>query len=187
MHVDFETDIRSVVADVLGVGADELAPEVSLIDDLAADSLDLAELAVALETDLGLRFPERVLGAVRTFGDLLAAAASLGGVQARPAPAWEPVGSVPVLARLVDAASAVVFERSETLTPYVVETIVEDAVHGGAGTALELTVPRGTTPAALASVRASFADLARHGVTVSVRRATAVDDRGLQPGREAAA
>jgi acyl carrier protein len=187
MHVDLETDIRSVVADVLGVGADELAPEVSLIDDLAADSLDLAELAVALETDLGLRLPERVLGAVRTFGDLLAAAATLGGVTARPAPAWDPVASVPVLARLVDPASAVVLERSETLTPYVVETIMEDAVHGGAGTALELTVPRGTTPAALAGVRASFAHLAHHGVTVSVRRGTTVENGALRPGREVAA
>jgi acyl carrier protein len=187
LHMDLETGIRSVVADVLGVGADELAPEVSLIDDLAADSLDLAELAVALETDLGLRIPERVLGAVRTYGDLLAAAGTLAGAHGPRTAAWEPVVAVPVFARLVGAAPAVVFERSETLTPYAVETITEDAVHGGPGTTLELTVPHDTTPAALARVRACFAGLPRHGVAVSVRRGTAGGGGLLPREREAAA
>src|SRR5262245_19304675 len=46
-----EPRVRWLVAEQLGVGVDELAPEVSLTDDLAADSLDLAELVVVVEVE----------------------------------------------------------------------------------------------------------------------------------------
>src|SRR5262249_19768041 len=39
-----ELRIRRLVVEQLGVDAEELVPEVSLTDELAADSLDLAEL-----------------------------------------------------------------------------------------------------------------------------------------------
>src|SRR5207237_10150885 len=54
-----EPRIRRLVADYLGVSADDLTPEVSLTDDLAADSLDLMELALVLEGELGLELPGR--------------------------------------------------------------------------------------------------------------------------------
>jgi len=46
--VDLEGSIRTVVADRLGLGVDDLGHEVSLVDDLAADSLDLVEIALAI-------------------------------------------------------------------------------------------------------------------------------------------
>src|SRR5437016_3586323 len=69
-----EPRVRCLVADTLGVGIDELGVEVSLTDDLAADSLDLAELAARLEADLGLVMPDRVVDHLRTYGDLVRAA-----------------------------------------------------------------------------------------------------------------
>src|SRR5207244_2672657 len=74
MQAALEPRVRCLVADTLGVGIDELAPDVSLTDELAADSLDLAELAARLEAELGLVVPERVLAHLRTYGDLVRAA-----------------------------------------------------------------------------------------------------------------
>src|SRR5438874_810564 len=74
MQAAIEPRIRCLVADTLGVGIDELAPEVSLTDELAADSIDLAELAARLEAEHGLVVPERVDARLRTYGDLVRAA-----------------------------------------------------------------------------------------------------------------
>src|SRR5881628_2494895 len=100
MQAALEPRVRCLVADTLGVGIDELAPEVSLTDELAADSLDLAELAARLEAELGLVVPERVLAHLRTYGDLVRAAiaAARSGARlwrastprCRSGPAWSP-------------------------------------------------------------------------------------------------
>src|ERR1041384_4169484 len=62
--------LRPIVADALGVAADELTADVLLVDDLAADSLDLLELVLAAETEFDVTIPERALVDVRTYGDL---------------------------------------------------------------------------------------------------------------------
>ena len=66
-----EPRVRRVVAEQLGVNAEDLAADISLTDDLAADSLDLVELAIALENEMGVTIPESTIDEVRTFGDLL--------------------------------------------------------------------------------------------------------------------
>ena len=53
------------------MGLEELLCDVSLRDDLAADSLDLVELVVALEGEFAIVVPERILDQVRTYGDLV--------------------------------------------------------------------------------------------------------------------
>src|SRR2546422_2430363 len=70
-----EPRIRGVVTERLGVGPEELRPDVSLTDDLAADSLDLVDLGLALEAECGVVLRRRALESVRTYGDLLAAVA----------------------------------------------------------------------------------------------------------------
>jgi acyl carrier protein len=72
MAGEVEAQIRQIVADHLGVSASELAPEVSLTDDLAADSLDLFELTVVLEEALGVQIPESAIEHVRTYGEVVA-------------------------------------------------------------------------------------------------------------------
>src|SRR3989442_325486 len=73
-----EPHVRCVVADHLGVGQEELAPEVSLRDDLAADSLDLVDLALVLEGEFGITVPEAVLEEVRAYGELVPSVEALG-------------------------------------------------------------------------------------------------------------
>ena len=73
MELFVEPSVRALIADQLGVGVEELVPGVSLRDDLAADSLDLVELTMALEAEFGIVVPERILDRVRTCGDLVQA------------------------------------------------------------------------------------------------------------------
>src|SRR5439155_422002 len=98
-----ELQVRSLVAEHLGVGSDELAPEVSLADDLAADSLDLVELALVLEGEFGIAVSESVLEEVRTYGQLVEAVRMLvrrRDDEVASAAATEPA---PVRVRLVPA------------------------------------------------------------------------------------
>ena len=43
--------IKSIIAEQLGVKAEEVTPQASFIDDLGADSLDTVELIMALEEE----------------------------------------------------------------------------------------------------------------------------------------
>ena len=66
-----EPHVRRLVAEHLGVGVEDLVSHISLRDDLAADSLDLVGLAMAIEGEFAIVVPERVLGEVRTYSDLV--------------------------------------------------------------------------------------------------------------------
>jgi acyl carrier protein len=53
-----EAKVRSLVAEQLGVGEDEIKLESSFIDDLGADSLDIVELVMAMEEEFGIEIPD---------------------------------------------------------------------------------------------------------------------------------
>jgi acyl carrier protein len=72
-----EPRVRRLVSTHLGVGLEQLVADVSLRDDLAADSLDLAELALALEGTFTIVVPDRILASVRTYHDLVVATGRL--------------------------------------------------------------------------------------------------------------
>src|SRR5262245_66418492 len=65
-----ESRVRRIVADRLGVTPCELLPDTSLADDLAVDSLDLLEIAIAIEAEAGVSIAEHQLEGVRTYGGL---------------------------------------------------------------------------------------------------------------------
>src|SRR5213594_4379101 len=139
MELFVEPSVRALIADHLGVGVEELVPGVSLRDDLAADSLDLVELAMALEAEFGIVVPERILDRVRTYGDLVQATGLL--IHARreaEVRAAEP--PLRMWARVLPPAgeSGRRLERSGWLTPYTAEAIAEDAVRAGHGARLEV-------------------------------------------------
>jgi len=50
--------VRGIVADQLGIDADEISMESSFMDDLGADSLDIVELIMALESEFDLEIPD---------------------------------------------------------------------------------------------------------------------------------
>ena len=69
--------LRTVVAEHLAVDEDQLWPASSFTDDLGADSLDLVELAIAVETEFGIIIPEATLEHLRTYTDLTEATVAL--------------------------------------------------------------------------------------------------------------
>ena len=175
-----ERQIRHVVADRLGLAPEELAPAISLSDDLAVDSLDRLELAIALEEEFGVRLPERTIEEIRTYGDLVVVTRK--ALQARPGPGR----AIPVQAQVLPTARARVggLLRTAPLTPYMVETIGEDVLRGGPLAHLELMVPSDTTDAEAAWVAEQFAFLHQRGVPVSVRRGS---QREVPPSQRAGA
>src|SRR2546426_12035762 len=129
-----EPRVRRVVAEQLGVNVEELTPDVSLTDDLAADSLDLLELTLALEAEFGIVVSESALERVRTYGDLRGTVRALLH-QRHEADARSGVAPLEAWARVVSSrgeASAEI-QRVGLLTPYTAETIAEDALRAGPG------------------------------------------------------
>ena len=184
-----EPRVRGLVAEYLGVGLEELEPDVSLVEDLAVDSLDLVELALELESRLGILVPESALERIRTYGDLVETVQTLlrgrhleeveAEVKATPMLVW---------ARVVPPRGAAGgdLQRVGWLTPYTAETIAEDALRAGRGTRLEVSVPSTVSDGQLALLQDQFAWLGERGVEVSVRRDSHVGQLG-QPARPYAA
>ena len=164
-RAELEASVRCLVADRLGVDVDELAPDVSLVDDLAADSLDFVEIAIAIEGELGVSVPQRLLDDVRTCGDLVHA--TLEVARGAPARRDEPTRVV-VRARVAGPVGAL--ERVVALTPYAIQTIAEDARRMGRGAVLELTLLASADDVALVWVERRFSALSAHGIQVKVRR-----------------
>jgi acyl carrier protein len=159
-----EGELRALVAETLGVDAEELSPDVSLVDDLAADSLDLAELVVRVETELGLTISDAVVDRVRTYADFVRAAASA----ARAIPARPAIEPFPLRARLVSPHGEIL--RAEAFTPYSTETIADEARAAGRGSFLEIMLPVETTDGTVDDLRRRLAWLDAHGVVVQVAR-----------------
>ena len=61
--------IRGRLAELIERDPDEIKLETRLEEDLEADSLDLVELAMALEEELSLEIPDEELEGIRTVGD----------------------------------------------------------------------------------------------------------------------
>ncbi len=91
-----------------------------------------------------------------------------------------PVGPPPFVWADVspDPALSPQLRRADWLTPYAAETIAEDALRGGRGARLEITVARGTSPAAIAAARNWFSGLPARGIEVRVRLADDISATG---------
>jgi len=162
-----ELRLRQVVAETLGISADELTGPVSLVDDLAVDSLDLLELAIGIEEALNVSLPQRLIAAVRTYGDLAALV-----VDRVPYAAMRAEEPVLVRARITPPGSLLgrAIVRVLALTPYAIEMITEDARRAGPGTRVEIRVPGGSREPVVTSLRATFGDLAACGIAVDVNQ-----------------
>ncbi len=53
-----EAQVKSIVAEQLGVKEDEVTNDASFVDDLGADSLDTVELVMALEEEFETEIPD---------------------------------------------------------------------------------------------------------------------------------
>ena len=64
-----EAKVKSIIADQLGVGEDEIKPESSFIEDLGADSLDIVELVMEFEKAFNLQIPDEDAEKIASVGD----------------------------------------------------------------------------------------------------------------------
>ena len=64
-------EIKTIVAENLGVEEDSITMESSFKDDLKADSLDLFEMVMALEENYGIEIPTDDLGQLETVADVI--------------------------------------------------------------------------------------------------------------------
>ncbi|MCX7123174.1 MAG: acyl carrier protein [Gammaproteobacteria bacterium] len=63
--------VKTIVVEQLGVKAEQVVPEASLIDDLGADSLDTVELVMALEEEFETEIPDEDAEKIRTVGQIM--------------------------------------------------------------------------------------------------------------------
>ena len=70
-QTSIEGKVKSIIADQLGVGEDEIKPESSFIEDLGADSLDIVELVMAMEEEFEVEIPDEEAENIKTVGDAI--------------------------------------------------------------------------------------------------------------------
>jgi len=70
MAIDLDRLVE-IIADQLQIGAEQVVPGASFMDDLGADSLDTVELIMALEEELNIEIPDDEAESIRTVQDAL--------------------------------------------------------------------------------------------------------------------
>ena len=68
---DIAERVKKIVVEHLGVAPEKAVAGARIVDDLGADSLDIAELATAFEEEFGLEIPNDVAGKWQTFDDVV--------------------------------------------------------------------------------------------------------------------
>jgi acyl carrier protein len=61
--------VKNVIVDQLSVDEAEVTMEASFVDDLGADSLDVVELIMGLETEFDIEIPDEDAEKIGTVGD----------------------------------------------------------------------------------------------------------------------
>ena len=61
--------VKSIIAEQLGVKAEEVTDTASFVDDLGADSLDTVELVMALEEEFGIEIPDEDAEKITSVGE----------------------------------------------------------------------------------------------------------------------
>lgn len=64
-----EMKLLGIIAEYTTFGAEELKSEMNFADDLGIDSLDLAQIIMAVEDEYEVELDEEVLDSVETVGD----------------------------------------------------------------------------------------------------------------------
>ena len=69
MSQDILNRVKKVTVEELGVKEEEVIETASFTEDLAADSLDVVELVMALEDEFGIDIPDEEVGELKTVGN----------------------------------------------------------------------------------------------------------------------
>ena len=61
--------IKAIIKDKLGVAEDKITEKATFVNDLGADSLDVVEFVMEVETRFGITVPDEDAGKLATVGD----------------------------------------------------------------------------------------------------------------------
>ena len=71
MKMTIEEKVKNIIVEQLDVSIDKVVLGASFVDDLGADSLDLVELVMALEGELGEEIPDEEAEKMQTVQDAI--------------------------------------------------------------------------------------------------------------------
>lgn len=63
--------LTGIIVDQLGVSADQVKPEATFVEDLAADSLDIVELVMSIEEEFDLQIADEEAEHIVTVNDVI--------------------------------------------------------------------------------------------------------------------
>ena len=69
--MNLEEKVRKIIADTLSKSESEIKPESSLTEDLGADSLEIVELAMAMEEEFSIEIPDEDIEKIATVKDII--------------------------------------------------------------------------------------------------------------------
>ncbi|MDR2560795.1 MAG: acyl carrier protein [Holophagales bacterium] len=69
---DTKSKVIALIAETLAQPEESITENKHFIDDLGADSLDLVEIMMAIEENLGIAIPENEQEKIKTVGDVIA-------------------------------------------------------------------------------------------------------------------
>lgn len=64
-------EVKEIVQDVLGEKAQDIQPDTDIVEDLDADSLDLVEVAMAIEDYYGIEIEDEAIAEIHTLDDIV--------------------------------------------------------------------------------------------------------------------
>ncbi len=67
---EYSSKIKAIVAEQLNYDIEKLTDNTLFVEDLNADSLELVELIMALETEFDVEVPEDAVEKIKSIGDL---------------------------------------------------------------------------------------------------------------------
>lgn len=68
---EIESKVKKIVAEQMGVSADEIKRETSFVNDLNADSLDTVELVMEFEDEFEMSIPDEEAEKIQTVGQAI--------------------------------------------------------------------------------------------------------------------
>ena len=175
-----EPVVRREVASYFGIPEADVRAELSFTDDLATDVEDVFEVARVLERVFGVCIPEKVLGRVRTHADLVDAVMRAYGQMgvASPTPPFVRVRITPG-----GRAAGPWIERTGWLTPYLAETVTNEASRLGESTRVDVWIAAEAVWSAIVGAGGGFARLSAEGIRSLVHRE---GDRPMFPAKRRA-